>query len=335
MFDIQAFLHSESIFYRDSGENCKAGHVVVNCPFCIEEGRGDEGQHMGIELATGAWGCWRNARHRGRNLPFLVSKLARISVAEAAKLVGSETPMLSASMARRLYDSKNLLDVVSSAQQEVPVGPEFIEWPPEIHSMSESACPERFYTYLEHKRGFRKQDLDSVVDTYDLHYAIEGDFRERIILPVYYQGRLVTFTGRHIGHSTLRYRSLDKESSAVPIFDMVGNYDTLCTHTGVFVLVEGPLDMMKFDFYAQPYGVRAGCIFSKTLSAAKVGMLARISRTARKAVIGLDHNEGPFSMRMAEELTFFAQRTLLPYPPGVKDPGDMTPRQVIKIAKTL
>ena len=72
MLDVLTFLDHNRIPYRTNGPNCAKGHVVIKCPFCGDE---DPSEHLGIQLSTGYWGCWRNSSHRGRRPHRLIMRL--------------------------------------------------------------------------------------------------------------------------------------------------------------------------------------------------------------------------------------------------------------------
>src|SRR3990170_3506093 len=71
MLDIESALKSKRILYLDSGSNVSRGNINICCPFCPD----DPSYHLGINLETGYWGCWRDSGHRGVTLKRLFKAL--------------------------------------------------------------------------------------------------------------------------------------------------------------------------------------------------------------------------------------------------------------------
>src|SRR6185312_16868124 len=56
----------------------------------------------------------------------------------------------------------------------------------------------QFWRYL-HDRGYRTQHIQWLADSYDLRYAVRGDFAYRLIVPITDRyGKLLSWTGRTI-----------------------------------------------------------------------------------------------------------------------------------------
>jgi len=89
VIDVVRILSSNGVHFVTEGKNTKRGNVNVKCPFC---GNDDPSEHMGIELSTAKWGCWRNNSHRGKNFAFLLKELLGISFKDAARIVGFDKP---------------------------------------------------------------------------------------------------------------------------------------------------------------------------------------------------------------------------------------------------
>ena len=85
MNSVTQMLTRYNIEFVESGPNVAKGNVNVQCPWCGVE---DHSYHLGINLAKGMWGCWRNKQHRGRALYKLLSKLTGLSYQEARRVTG-------------------------------------------------------------------------------------------------------------------------------------------------------------------------------------------------------------------------------------------------------
>lgn len=71
MLDIKRLLDKYRIEYREHGPNCARGHVNVSCPFC----KNDPSCHMSINLSSGQYYCFRNPRHSGNLVAYILRKL--------------------------------------------------------------------------------------------------------------------------------------------------------------------------------------------------------------------------------------------------------------------
>ena len=82
--------------------------------------------------------------------------------------------------------------------------------------------------------------------------GIDGDWKFRIIIPIYYNGQLMSWTGRSILSKEKlkklnlpRYKNLSNEKSVKNIKELFFNIDN-CRNKSV-VLTEGPFDVLRFD----------------------------------------------------------------------------------------
>jgi len=86
-FDFKAFCDAKNIPYVTSGKNVSIGNFNIQCPFC---GHADPSEHMGIEVATGYWGCWRESKHRGKSPQRLIMRLLHIGFDQANEIVDGQ-----------------------------------------------------------------------------------------------------------------------------------------------------------------------------------------------------------------------------------------------------
>lgn len=102
--------------------------------------------------------------------------------------------------------------------------------------------------------------------------GIDGDWKFRIIVPVFYQGRLMSWTGRSILPKEKlnelkipRYKNLSIEKSVRNIKELFFNIDNCKSDT--VVLTEGAFDVLRFDG-------NAICSMGTELTESQVGLLA-------------------------------------------------------------
>lgn len=328
-FDILEFLQLHHVEFRTSGKNCAKGHCVVSCPLCEEEGDPDPSMHMGIELHTGHWGCWRSSHHRGKKLATLLVKLTGITFKEACELLGDAEQALD----KDEFDGLAAWLRGEDGGDGRPEPPKRISLPSNFRPLTDGRFAQPFRNYLVKKRGFRRRDLDELIETYDLHYCGVGrhSWANRLILPIYRDRKLGSYTGRSIDpKESLRYNSLSKDESPTNIKETIYDFDGLMTTKGrILFIVEGPLDMLKLDFYARPHNCRATCLFSKTATPEQVADLYNVHRNFTRLVLLLDAGEGKSSMELMDELSLIPNIEAMEIPfEGVEDPGDLYPAEV-------
>jgi len=97
-----------------------------------------------------------------------------------------------------------------------------------------------------HKKYLIKRGFDP--DYLERKYRLQGtgpvgDWKFRIIIPIFYKGQLVSFQGRAIREGMVRYKTLEVEDSVISAKDVLYNIDT-CSSDKI-IIVEGPFDVMR------------------------------------------------------------------------------------------
>lgn len=321
-FDWVRLLRNHRVPYVERGANVKRGEVNIKCPFC---GSADPSQHMGLNSEKGYWSCWRNREeHSGRRPHRLIMRLLRCSFARACEIVGvgvELTPDDFEAVARkgeRLFETED-----RSSWFDLVLPKTFL--PIRVPSIASN--------YLT-TRGFRRVDLSDLVDQYTLHYDQSGSFRGRLIFPITLDGRLVTWTGRHCGSNPIRYKALPSEESILPTTEILYNYDRVSEDQDCqwVIVVEGPIDALKIDYYGCDVGARAVALMSLQLSEMQQSLLIPLLEQYKIGFL-LDSgmNEWRMAQRFADEVSFLGKRAqVLTLPEGIDDPGSMSRYQVRK-----
>ena len=338
VFNWANFFDRRGITWTDTGPNVAKGHINIACPFCGD----DPSEHMGVELSSGAWGCWRNSDHRGRSPFRLIQALLGCSYVEARGIVD-------AGSAQELGDFAALADQLRSdlapdPPEEKAVGPT-LRMPKAFRTLDEETpAGRRVFDYLV-SRGFTPDDADDLIRLYDLRYAMSGAWKYRLIIPIRFEGALVNWTARSISKTErLRYKTLshDPETAAENddpvalrnIKHCVYNYDRLMKGGRVLVAVEGPLDALKFDFYARGMGVRATSLFGTAFGDEQVWVLAELFGQFERRIILFDQAAEGAANKLASRLSV-VRPTVMYCPPAFDDPGDMTERAVVDLARQM
>jgi hypothetical protein len=329
MFDWEHFFDSHNIVYVRSGPNLGRNHIGIACPFC---GDGDPSHHLGISTLNGMWHCWREptpGSHSGRSPYRLIEQLLGCSremsrriveVGESAVVANDRT--FGSDISRMLNGSVTVTHTVTT-----------LEFPAEYHPLDNSPRSRKlYYPYLT-GRGYNERQVDWLVQRFGLRYALRGLFSYRVIVPVYYRGKLVTWTGRAIGNDKLRYRTLSPNpdnalqaglpQAVASIKHMLLDYDRASQGGRTLVVVEGPFDAMRISFFGHRHAINAVALFGKQATPEQLDLLAELIPRYRRTVSLLDADAasafGPFP-----EFSGINQYDL---PRGAADPAELTREQ--------
>lgn len=312
MIDWVHLLSSRGIEFVDQGPNVAKGNINIQCPFC---GRADSSHHMGIRLSDGYWGCWRDKAHRGRRPHRLLKQLLGMSGADVDAMLSGESMPIDVD-----------LDALADELEVGDPGPgsNTLELPEDLSMFSSrpGAAEKRFCSYLR-RRGFSQPYR--VARYYDLRWSVAGDMAYRLVIPFYMDGVCVGYTGRSVGNATVRYDSRPKGQGALS--GVLANYDHARKGGKHLVIVEGPFDALKVDWYGRKRGIRAVPLLGLSNTARKATALSRIVGRFESAHLLLDSGAESNLLDMSSALTSLGVR-ILEMPRGVEDPGDLSKQQV-------
>jgi hypothetical protein len=309
-------LRSNGVPYVTTGANVARGHVNVRCPFC---GPADPSHHMGIRLEDGAWGCYRDPGHRGRSATRLLVALLRCSVEDARKLTTSDALVTDMG---KLTEKLRALD---SSSKQAPA--EEVSWPSEFRRFEDGPgkYEKPLHQYLV-RRGF---DFPfNLADRYDFRWALGGRWDKRIILPLDDGFSMVGWTGRHIGDASIRYLT------SGPVGDMLFNARDVLQGGRVLVIVEGPFDALKLDYYGAKHGVRSIALLGLTVARAKMQRVLACMDRYEQTYYMLDAGAERTKIELGSILGPRGARPLdVPY--GKKDPGELDKQEVLDLVAAL
>lgn len=330
-FDIRRFYDQYNIQYIERGVNVIRGEINVSCPFCNDSSNPDPSYHLGVDPETGFFSCWRNASHRGRRLHRLLMKISGASYAEVKSLLGEELIWLKqdewANFVEHGFNNE------SNDEEKIKTLRMPSEFKP-IKTGLRSTSP--FVNYLVYNRKFKPYVVEDVIDEYALRYCLRGRYRDRVIVPIYFNNKLMTWTARAITKSHFRYDSLSLDQGAMQsIKKLVFHFDRLIETGGNLLFIcEGPFDAIKLDFYAKQYQARATCLFNAAAAEEQVYLLYELAEEFDYVVILLDNDEFIASQKICNALSILGDRVLLgELPKDIKDPGDLSLLGVKKLVK--
>ena len=332
-FDWRRFFEKNGIEYREHGPSTAKGNSYIPCPFC---GEADQGFHMGCsDDNKKGWGCWKNSAHRGRSPQRLIQALLRCSWAEAARLAGITPSGLQIGSGGILAAVQAALGAQAEAAARNP-----LKFPAEIKPLTLTKNATLFWDYLSASRDppYLIEEICELAKTFDLHYAMTGDWGYRLIVPVYdEQTRLATWTGRAITDQThTRYKTLTSHPAKAgdgllalgPITDYLLGLPDLFHGGSFLVIAEGPFDAFRLALATDGYEAKATCLFGKAISDAQLDLLALLRPLYSAIFLLLDPDAALDSIAMGSQISALG---ITPIPlEGNADPDEM-PRPKLRV----
>jgi len=217
--DLEALCFDKGIDFKTAGDkHCRPGWIQINCPYCPGAGN----FHLGYNLEKGYFNCWSCGWHAQEKV-----------LGELLGLRGKQIWRLwhDYSLRRsKVPDSPSQPHLDHSSVQEEPTLPTGTTDLKPIHRK-----------YLE-KRLF---DPDKLADIWGLKgTGFLGRYKFRIIAPIYFRGRLVSYQGRDItGKSGLKYKACNQKDELLDHNSTLYGYDLVPRHS--VVVVEGITDCWR------------------------------------------------------------------------------------------
>ncbi len=330
-FNWETFCQSHRISYVTEGSSWTPGNINIHCPFC---GSDDPGNHMGLHLRTGYWHCWRNNSHAGKAPHRLIQKLIGCNYSQAVALVGEGT--------HRDLEGFEAAAAQFLAGDDRSGSHEVLSFPREFKPLRNRKGRARIYFEYLISRGFPSRDIVDLCSIYDIHYADRGPFRGRIILPFYINEKLVSWVGRTVYPvEPIRYKILSHKPEAEPRAlvdrnELLYNFDEVMDVEGSWeagVIVEGPLDVLKLDFYGHPH-ICAVATMGTSISDEQVAGILQLADRCDKLYIAQEVGAGASQFKLHSDLVE-CELLDLPLPDGVEDPGALSEKQVRRLVKKI
>ena len=318
--DWRRLFDEKGVEYVEVGPNVKRGNINVHCPFC---GAGDPSHHLGINLETGYWGCWRSSDHRGRSPIRLLTNLLHISPSQASLIAGQASQPY-------IDDFASKMQQIFLPLREDPKHSKHLELPQEFRYILPFGGTRKFFDWLHQERGFRRQDIEVLASNYGLYCALQGEYKDRVIFTATLDGELVTWTGRALGPALVRYKSLEDEKSVVTSRRLLYNFDKVRNGGRALIVTEGPIDVLKLDFYGESNGVRSVGLFTMSITEDQILLLEELVPLYKDVFVMLDaddKNNDLSAMKIAAQIPG-ANVKVLKVPYNKKDAGELSPSEV-------
>jgi DNA primase len=150
------------------------------------------------------------------------------------------------------------------------------------------------------------------------------DWKQRIIFPIHYENRLVSWVGRTINKfETLHYRDLSiDESVRHPKFCLY-EYDFIKDGGNILYVTEGVMDCLKLNWYL-PYKDTATCLFTNSMTEQQRELLWKVGKSFKKVVILLDNDALSNALEIKSQLKPVLNNVIVGILPSkYKDPGEL------------
>jgi len=285
-------------FATEGHKHCREGWVNTTCPFCT----GNPGMHLGYNMADDFYVCWRcgwKATHKALAL------LIHVSEKEAKEI------------ARKYGGKSHVKSTVT-----VRVGQKKFRLPPSTAPMND-----RHKRYLT-KRKFDPEVIEKIWDvqgTGPISLMDGISFSHRLVIPIYWENRIVSFQTRDItAKHSLRYITCPEQREIIKHKHIF--YQAIPTKdSDACICVEGVTDAWRFGYGAiATFGIK----YTKY-------QVREISKRFKKVFVVFD--DDPQAIKQSEKLTAeLILRGVDAYSIKIQgDPGDMAQTDADTLKKEL
>jgi DNA primase len=303
-FDVLSYLRDRNIPHTTQGKNVALGWVGVQCVFCA-----DRTNHLGINLTTRMLHCWKCGPHG--SVANYIMEHENCPWGKAQDIIREYQDATFRTLQKDIRERTALLEIPKGVLRSAPA----------IH-----------HTYLL-GRGFDPQFLTR---KYGLQFTNElgfpdtfrGDWRYRVIAPVYVNRRLVNLIGMDVvrNDKRVKYINVGNELSVIPMKECLYNIDSVPVG-GRAIVVEGITDVWRGgDCFVSTQGI----VFSKE----QVALL--VARKVSHAFVMFDAE--PEAQKRAQEMA----NNLAGLIPNVEvveleegDPAEQSNEKIFEIRKIL
>ena len=294
-FDVLRYLEDRGIYYTTEGKNISSEEWVgVSCPFC-----GDRSNHLGINRNNKAIHCWR-CNPKTKTIRHYIQQTERCSWSKIDEIIEK-------------FQDRTLAHLEVGKIREPSTKPIMLPKEATKH------FPDTHIDFLN-RRGF---PAEQTINRYDLYACrFTGNFKYRLIAPVYLDNELVTFVGRDItNQSEDRYKNAPIEQSKLPAKETLYNIDSV---KDTAIIVEGITDVWRMG---------DGCVatFGTVFTDAQVKMFEGVKR----AFIMFDSEEKDSNAPIQAEKLGYALSSVVPHVEVLSlekgDPADLSVQEVAEI----
>ena len=213
-------LQKFEITYWTSGNNVSEDSVNIKCPFCD-----DHSNHLGIFEDTLIFHCWRCGA-KG-HFAYLLSVLTHLSYEECQRLLELNVVNFKGCAVQTIEN------IISSEKKSDKIVAQEVGLPKYFEPVTKNMNFPLLEMYLKR----RKIDLETIIK-YGCGICQVGKYMNRLIIPVVFQGRIVSFQAADMtGRGEIKYKTADNEVNR-----WLYNYDSI---KDIMIITEGILDCWR------------------------------------------------------------------------------------------
>jgi len=255
--DITRLLSDFQIPFQTGGKNVGKDWIGLSCPFCD-----DPSYHLGYNLKKKFFHCWRCGTHP---ITTTISKLLSINENQVSRII-------------QQYNG------ATEADSAIIIKP--FQFPTGTMQMTN-----QHKTYLENRK-FNPEILEKewgLLGTGPVSKLDNSDYKLRIIAPIYWGGKIVSFQGRSLSNKTTpKYKACPKNREIISHKHILYGKQSKWKSTGI--CVEGITDVWRLGIFS-----------FATFGIEYTSMQARIIANSFKSVLVLFDNE-PQAQLQADKL---------------------------------
>ena len=287
MFKIIEYLEENNISYTTSGKNVSQGWIGIKCPFCS-----DQSNHLGIHLNSGNFSCFV-CGSKGSPIS-LIKELGNANYPQARETL------------------QKFSTTIIPIPEQKPTSTVPFELPKE--AKQELMVPHRNYLI---SRDF---DEKTYIDYGLMCCGPTGQYKLRLIVPVFFQGEMVTFTSRDItNRNPYKYLACPDSSSRRPIKNTIYNIDRA---KEAVIVVEGVADVWRI-------GDGAVALYGTNYTSEQVKLLAKFNRI----FVLFDSTAHIEAEKLGNDLSVFTSVEVMYLSKG--DPAELTKTDVDHLRRKI
>lgn len=318
MLNIKDFLQQNNIPYRAFGKNVARGNINIQCPFCTN----DPDYHLGINLKSNVWGCWRDTAHRGKSPVRLIQKLVGCSHSEAQDICEITTFKIDS-----FVDFIPFRQNIEEASNKVYTIDELLD----TENFEGKYSQKRFINYLQ-TRGYSLEIINDMIGRFNMRYCYKGKLENRLVVPLYQNKQVVNYVARSIDRHGVRYLTAANPPEYAKTTNILFDYDNLKKYNDTLFVCEGVFDALKIIYEV---GKSATCVFTKNISEIQEQKLYEVAKYYNKVLLLFDKTEVLNTLKIERGLSHIKNIKTITHLLEVKDPGSMSSRQVKKLLRKV
>ena len=223
MFNFKKFLIDYKIPIGEEG-NTAPGWINIKCPFCS-----DHSNHLGWNIEQQYFNCWKCGWH---------------SIIDVIMILTNNNFHKSKELLKQYIIGSNYIPI---CQEKKTIINDIIHLPTGTKELS---------TIHRNYLINRNFDPDHLIQKYNLKGTLyTGNYKFRIIAPIYYNGKLVSYQGRDVtDKQKLRYKACSKKNEIIHHKYILYNLDNCLSNK--IIIVEGITDVWRIgDNCACTFGI--------------------------------------------------------------------------------